>query len=99
LDPATPRQVRDSATGLPLYARVRYYGYAPAPGHYGSLPRTWEDTEAGDPNIVQDRSGEKSGRELVSSKNHILIAPVHIFTKCVRSACTGTCFHQLCLDQ
>jgi len=30
------------------------------------------------------------GRRLVSSKNHLLIAPVHTFTKFVHSACTGT---------
>lgn len=33
--------VLSSETGQPLYDRVRYYGYSPVPGHYGSLPRTW----------------------------------------------------------
>ena len=32
-------------------------------------------------------------------KNHLLIAPVHVFTRFVRSACTDTPFDQLCLDQ
>lgn len=33
--------VFSSETGQPLYDRVRYYGFAPVLGHYGSLPRTW----------------------------------------------------------
>jgi len=48
--------------------------------------------------LVQDRPG-KSGRELVSSRNHLLTAPVHVFTNFVRGAYTVTRFYQICLDQ
>ena len=36
------------------------------------------------------RPPEKSGRRLVSSKNHLLIAPEHTFTKLCALQCTGT---------
>ena len=31
------------------FARPRYYGWSPAPGNYGALPRTWENVLAPDP--------------------------------------------------
>jgi len=36
---------------------------------------------------------------MVSSKNHLLIAPVHISTKVVHSALTGAHFYQFYHDQ
>jgi|AntAceMinimDraft_12_1070368.scaffolds.fasta_scaffold235877_1 hypothetical protein len=49
--------------------------------------------------LVQDRTGNRAGDWYVSSTNRLLIAPVHVFTKCARGAYTGARFYRLCLDQ